>query len=257
MSARMRTSRARLIVGLLALATAADELPDYYNLLGVSRKRSYQPGWERLLKKAFRKQALRYHPDKNPSPATNKEALRLFPLINEAYETLKDRRTRQGYDFDFDQQRHDQDQARREEQQRRQKQDVYTAHPRIFKLTKHNYKQITKQKRGAHVWIVHFYSNLKLCPSCAYMETHIIDLALWGSQQGIPVRVAVVNADHHRFICDKYKITCGSSTHRSSGVQEKFVATTLVLSEDMPPVKSMCHKIWHKDNHIGTYDFLV
>ncbi|WP_331372830.1 molecular chaperone DnaJ [Sinorhizobium chiapasense] len=63
---------------------------DLYETLGVARGAD-----EKELKSAFRKLAMKYHPDKNPGDA---EAEKSFKEINEAYETLKDPQKRAAYD---------------------------------------------------------------------------------------------------------------------------------------------------------------
>ncbi|MFW5959683.1 MAG: molecular chaperone DnaJ [Chitinivibrionales bacterium] len=63
---------------------------DYYEVLGVSRDAD-----ENQLKKAYRKLAMKYHPDKNPG---DKEAEEKFREATEAYETLKDKDKRAQYD---------------------------------------------------------------------------------------------------------------------------------------------------------------
>ena len=63
---------------------------EYYDLLEVSPSASQDE-----IKKAFRKQAMRYHPDRNPG---DKEAEQKFKKINEAYEVLKDEQKRAAYD---------------------------------------------------------------------------------------------------------------------------------------------------------------
>ncbi len=62
---------------------------DYYKVLGVPKGAS-----DDELKKAYRKLALKYHPDKNKSP----EAEEKFKEIGEAYDVLSDKRKRQIYD---------------------------------------------------------------------------------------------------------------------------------------------------------------
>ena len=54
---------------------------DYYAILGVGRKAT-----EDELKKAYRKMALKYHPDKNKDPGAEEK----FKEIAEAYEVLND-----------------------------------------------------------------------------------------------------------------------------------------------------------------------
>lgn len=63
---------------------------DYYEILGVSQGSSTEE-----LKKAYRKLALKYHPDKNPGDAKAEER---FKEATEAYEILKDQGKRQQYD---------------------------------------------------------------------------------------------------------------------------------------------------------------
>lgn len=66
------------------------EKRDYYEVLGLKKEAS-----EDEIKKAFRKKAMKYHPDKNPGDKTSEEK---FKEVNEAYGILSDAEKRDKYD---------------------------------------------------------------------------------------------------------------------------------------------------------------
>lgn len=62
---------------------------DYYKILGINRGAT-----DDEIKKAYRKLALKYHPDKNKSPSAEE----MFKNVAEAYEVLSDKKKREIYD---------------------------------------------------------------------------------------------------------------------------------------------------------------
>jgi curved DNA-binding protein len=66
------------------------EYRDYYKILGVERAASAED-----IKKAYRKLAMQYHPDRNPG---DKQAEERFKEMNEAYQVLSDPQKRARYD---------------------------------------------------------------------------------------------------------------------------------------------------------------
>ena len=65
-------------------------MSNYYDVLGVNKTAS-----EDDIKKAYRKKAMKYHPDRNPDDS---EAESKFKEVSEAYEVLSNKNTRQQYD---------------------------------------------------------------------------------------------------------------------------------------------------------------
>ena len=68
----------------------AEQKRDYYEVLGVAKNASQDE-----IKKAYRKLAMKYHPDRNPG---DKEAADKFKEASEAYEILGNAEKRERYD---------------------------------------------------------------------------------------------------------------------------------------------------------------
>ena len=66
---------------LATVVLCADDDEDFYDILGIGRDAD-----NREIRKAFKKLALKFHPDKSDEP----DAQEKFLKINKAYETLKD-----------------------------------------------------------------------------------------------------------------------------------------------------------------------
>ncbi|CAN8260003.1 unnamed protein product [Cochlearia groenlandica] len=88
--ARTKLAISVVLVSTLLLLTAESKSVDPYKILGVNRDAK-----QREIQKAFHKQSLKYHPDKNK----NKGAQEKFAEINNAYEILSDEEKRKNYDL--------------------------------------------------------------------------------------------------------------------------------------------------------------
>jgi hypothetical protein len=85
----MRWVRVAFFLLLYALCVGAEE--DLYSVLGVPKTAT-----TRDIKKAYRREALKWHPDKNPDK--KEEATKRFNSIAEAYAILSDEKKREDYD---------------------------------------------------------------------------------------------------------------------------------------------------------------
>ena len=70
------------------------EKKNYYEILGVDKKASADE-----IKSAYRKLAMKYHPDRNQG---DEAAAEKFKEINEAHETLSDAQKRAAYDYELE-----------------------------------------------------------------------------------------------------------------------------------------------------------
>jgi hypothetical protein len=81
------------VVGIEICIQAQRQMKDYYSILGLKDNAEAAD-----IKRAYRALAVKYHPDRNPSP----EAVAIFSQMNEAYSTLSD----PGKKFVYDHQRY-------------------------------------------------------------------------------------------------------------------------------------------------------
>ena len=88
----LRTQRSNLRICLLLCIFGAVMSQDYYKYLGLNKKAT-----DKEIKKAYRKRALKYHPDKVAEDEKEK-AEEKFLKVSEAYAVLGDKEKRKVYD---------------------------------------------------------------------------------------------------------------------------------------------------------------
>ncbi|XP_072274522.1 dnaJ homolog subfamily C member 10 [Pyxicephalus adspersus] len=174
-----------LIAISLAVLISTDE--DYYSLLGVSRASS-----SRDIRQAFKKLALKLHPDKNQN---DPDAHDKFLKINRAYEVLKDEDLRQKYDRYGEKGLEDQQQGGRYESWNYYRYDfgIYDDDPEIVTLDRRDFDGAIN---SGELWFINFYS-----PRCS----HCHDLApTWrdfAKEMDGLIRIGAVNCGDNRMLC--------------------------------------------------------
>ena len=107
---------------------------DPYEILDVPRGTTD----EEVLKKAYRVQALKWHPDRNPDKRAEAEAR--FKKVSEAYETLKDPMKRQSYEYGSASSASASGRYRQAQQQYRQQQSQYQQHQQQQQQQQYTYR---------------------------------------------------------------------------------------------------------------------
>lgn len=173
-----------LIVSM-AIFVGTDQ--DFYSLLGVAKTAS-----SREIRQAFKKLALKLHPDKNPN---NPNAHSEFLKINRAYEVLKDEDLRKKYDKYGEKGLADNQEGGQYESWNYYRYDfgIYDDDPEIITLDR---REFDAAVNSGELWFVNFYS-----PGCS----HCHDLApTWrdfAKEVDGLLRIGAVNCGDDRMLC--------------------------------------------------------
>uniref|UniRef100_A0A8C6D872 DnaJ homolog subfamily C member 10 n=1 Tax=Moschus moschiferus TaxID=68415 RepID=A0A8C6D872_MOSMO len=172
------------LIMYMAILVGTDQ--DFYSLLGVSKTAS-----SREIRQAFKKLALKLHPDKNPN---NPNAHSDFLKINRAYEVLKDEDLRKKYDKYGEKGLAD-NQGGQYESWNYYRYDfgIYDDDPEIITLER---REFDAAVNSGELWFVNFYS-----PGCS----HCHDLApTWrdfAKEVDGLLRIGAVNCGDDRMLC--------------------------------------------------------
>ncbi|XP_049867946.1 dnaJ homolog subfamily C member 10-like [Pectinophora gossypiella] len=157
----------------------------YYEILGISKQASTQE-----IRQAYKKLAVKFHPDKNPGEAEQEKFLK----ITEAYETLKDPDKRHKYDVYGSYQSYTRkyDYHSQTEYNNLFYNGLYHDDPFVDTLSSGSF--YTYLKEGFH--FINFYSPF--CPPCQNLVDHWKKLA--EMYKGI-VKIAAVNCKYYNNFC--------------------------------------------------------
>lgn len=172
---------------ILVTIVASD---DYYELLGVSKDAD-----GREIRKAFKKLALKYHPDKNKE---DQEIYELFVKISRAYEILKDEDSRRKYDLHGDEGLANEFQSRGESQYRSwsyyENFGIYDDDPEIITLSKADFERSVLG--ASDMWFINFYSPM--CSHCHQLAPAWREMAR--ELHGV-LRIGAVNCEEEWMLC--------------------------------------------------------
>ncbi|XP_067687759.1 dnaJ homolog subfamily C member 10-like [Haliotis asinina] len=175
-----------LVASLAFVNTVTAE--DFYELLGVGRSANTKE-----IRKAFKKLAVKEHPDKN---ADDPKAHERFLRINRAYEVLKDDELRKKYDMHGEEGLEDKQQGRHYEswQWYQDNFGIYDDDPEIITLSRSDFEQSVEGT--GDIWFINYYS-----PHCS----HCHDLApTWREVarqlEGV-IRIGAVNCEDDWQLC--------------------------------------------------------
>jgi len=181
---------AQIILLLIPLVCCGE---DYYDLLGVKKNAD-----NREIRKAFKKLALKLHPDKNSEEGAHER----FVKVNKAYEVLKDEQLRKKYDLHGEDGLDDSKPHSKYQSWNYYNDDfgIYDDDQEIITLDANDFQRSVMESHD--IWFINFYS-----PRCG----HCHDLApVWRKVakelQGI-VRIGAVNCQDEFMLCRQQGIT--------------------------------------------------
>ncbi|NWR72393.1 DJC10 protein, partial [Centropus unirufus] len=174
-----------LVLVCLIVLVCTDQ--DYYSLLGVSKEAS-----SREIRQAFKKLALKMHPDKNPNDPNAHEN---FLKINRAYEVLKDEDLRKKYDKYGEKGLEDQQQGGRYESWHYYRYDfgIYDDDPEIITLDRGEFDAAVN---SGELWFVNFYS-----PRCSHCHDLAPTWRNFAKEMDGVIRIGAVNCGDNRMLC--------------------------------------------------------
>ncbi|XP_075036595.1 dnaJ homolog subfamily C member 10 [Mixophyes fleayi] len=179
--------RTTLCFIFLSLAVLIWTDQDYYSLLGISRASS-----TREIRQAFKKLALKLHPDKNQN---DPEAHDKFLKINRAYEVLKDEDLRKKYDKYGEKGLENQNQGGQYESWSYYRYDfgIYDDDPEIVTVDRGEFDAVIN---SGEVWFLNFYS-----PRCSHCHDLAPTWRQFAKEMDGLIRIGAVNCGDDRMLC--------------------------------------------------------
>lgn len=173
-----------LLVLYVVIVVGTDQ--NFYSLLGVSKTAS-----SREIRQAFKKLALKLHPDKNPN---NPNAHGDFLKINRAYEVLKDEDLRKKYDK-YGEKGLEDNQGGQYESWSYYRYDfgIYDDDPEIITLER---REFDAAVNSGELWFVNFYS-----PGCSHCHDLAPTWREFAKEVDGLLRIGAVNCGDDRMLC--------------------------------------------------------